>query len=140
MAMIMAAHRIPYIATASLAYIPDLKRKIKKSADVTRRGEGMAFVHVHQPCCTGWYFPPEKTVEMGRLAVQTGAWPVMEIDHGELSLNIKPKELKPLKEYLEPQRRFKHLTDGQINRYELIIRQDWEGLLSLEDLGKLPWF
>jgi pyruvate ferredoxin oxidoreductase alpha subunit len=140
MAMIMAAHRIPYIATASLAYIPDLKRKIKKAAEVTRRGEGMAFVHVHQPCCTGWYFPPEKTVEVGRLAVQTGAWPVMEIDQGELRLNIKPKELKPLKEYLEPQRRFKHLTEGQIDRYEAIIRQDWEGLLSLEELGKLPWF
>lgn len=140
MAMIMAAHRIPYIATASLAYIPDLKRKIKRAAEITRSGEGMAFLHVHQPCCTGWYFPPEMTVEVGRLAVQTGAWPVLEIDHGNLKINIKPKELKPIKEYLEPQRRFKHITEEQLAELTKYTQSDWEGLLALEGQGKLPWF
>jgi len=138
--MIMAAHRIPYIATASLAYIPDLKRKIKKAAEVTRAGEGMAFLHVHQPCTTGWYFEPEKTVEIGRLAVQSGAFPVVEIDHGLFKINVKPKELKPVKEYLEPQRRFRHVDDQMLEIIQGHINEDWAALLKMEKDGKLDWY
>ncbi|MFH2112203.1 MAG: thiamine pyrophosphate-dependent enzyme [Candidatus Bathyarchaeota archaeon] len=140
MAMVMAAHRIPYIATASLAYIPDLRRKVKRAAEVTRSGEGMAFIHVHQPCCTGWYYPPEMTVTIGRLAVQTGAWPVMEIDHGELRINVKPKELKPIAEYLGPQRRFGHMTEAQTAHVEDMVQKEWNCLLELERQGRLPWY
>jgi len=138
--MIMAAHRIPYIATASLAYIPDLKRKIKKAAEVTRAGEGMAFLHVHQPCTTGWYFEPEKTVEIGRLAVQSGAFPVVEIDHGQFKINVKPKELRPVKEYLEPQRRFRHVDDRMLEIIQGHINEDWAALLKMERDGKLGWY
>ena len=100
MVLIMAAHRIPYIATASLAYLPDLERKIRKAAEVTRAGRGLAYIHVQQPCATGWYFPPEKTVEVGRHAVQTGVWPLLEAENGVLKVNVKPKELRPIGEYL----------------------------------------
>jgi len=140
MLMIMAAHRIPYIATASLAYIPDLKRKIKKAAEVTRNGEGLAYLHVHQPCPTGWYFDPAKTVEVGRLAVQTGAFPLVEVDHGEFKISVKPKELKPVKEYLEPQRRFRHITEEQLEILQTYTNGDWEALLKMEKEGRLPWY
>jgi pyruvate ferredoxin oxidoreductase beta subunit len=140
MALVMAAHRIPYIATASIAYIPDLRKKIKRAAEITRNGEGMAFIHVHQPCTTGWYFPPEMTVTMGRLAVQTGAWPVLEIDNGKLILNVKPKELKPIREYLDPQKRFQHVKDDQALKLEGMLLQDWNGLLEMEKFDKLPWY
>lgn len=140
MLMIMAAHRIPYIASASLAYIPDFKRKIQKAAEVTRRGEGLAYIEVHQPCPTGWYFDPAKTVEVGRLAVQTGAWPLVEIDHGEFKLTVKPRELKPVKEYLEPQRRFRHIDEELLEIIQNHINEDWETYLKLEQQGKLPWY
>ena len=140
MLMIMAAHRIPYLATASRAYIPDLKRKIKKAAEVTRNGEGLAYLHVHQPCPTGWYFDPAKTVEVGRLAVQTGAFPLVEVDHGEFKISVKPKELKPVKEYLEPQRRFRHLSEEQLEILQGHINGDWEALLNLEREGRLPFY
>ncbi|MCW4049079.1 MAG: thiamine pyrophosphate-dependent enzyme [Candidatus Bathyarchaeota archaeon] len=140
MLMIMAAHRIPYIATASLSYLPDFKRKIKKAAEVTRAGEGLAYLHVHQPCTTGWYFDPAKTVEIGRLAVQSGAWPIMEIDHGVPKINVKPRELKPVKEYLAPQRRFRHVTDEQLEIIQGYINNDWDSYLRLEKDGKLPWY
>jgi len=139
MLMIMAAHRIPYLATASLGYIPDLKRKIKKAADVTRNGEGLAYIHVHQPCTTGWYFDASKTVEIAKLAVQSGAFPIVEIDHGEFKINIKPRELKPINEYLEPQRRFRHVTEEQMEILQKHIREDWESLLRIEKDGRLPW-
>ncbi len=140
MLMIMAAHRIPYIATASLTYIPDLKRKIRKAAEVTRNGEGLAYLHVHQPCPTGWYFDPAKTVEVGRLAVQTGAFPLVEVDHGMFKISVKPRELKPVKEYLEPQRRFRHLSEDQLEILQGHINGDWEALLGMEKEGRLPFY
>jgi pyruvate ferredoxin oxidoreductase beta subunit len=140
MLIIMAAHRIPYIATASLGYIPDLRRKIQRAAEVTRNGEGMAYLHVHQPCTTGWYFDPSKTIEIAKLAVQTGAFPIVEIDHGEFKINIKPKELKTIKEYIEPQRRFRHITEQQIEIMQKNIHDDWKSLIKLEKEGKLSWY
>jgi pyruvate ferredoxin oxidoreductase alpha subunit len=140
MLMIMAAHRIPYIATASLAYIPDLKRKIKKAAEVTRAGEGLAYLHVHQPCPTGWYFDTNKTVEIGRLAVQSGAFPLVEIDHGNFKISVKPRELKPVNEYLQPQRRFRHVDENQLEIIQKHVSDDWESLLKLESEGKLSWY
>ena len=137
MVFIMAAHRIPYIATASLAYLPDLQRKIMRATEITRAEEGMAYIQVHQPCTTGWYYPPEMTVEMGRLAVQTGAWPILEVEHGDLKINIKPGKLKPVTEYLKHQKRFKHLTDMQIQTIQKYTSDDWETYLKLEKNGKL---
>jgi pyruvate ferredoxin oxidoreductase alpha subunit len=140
MLMIMAAHRIPYIATASLSYIPDLERKIKRAAEITRAGEGLAYLHIQQPCATGWYFPPEKTVEIGRLAVQTGAWPIVHIDHGDFKIDVKPKELRPIKEYLQPQARFRHLKDEQFEIIQRDAQYEWNALLELEKRGKFPGY
>jgi pyruvate ferredoxin oxidoreductase alpha subunit len=140
MLMIMAAHRIPYIATASLSYIPDLERKIKRAAEITRAGEGLAYLHIQQPCATGWYFPPEKTVEIGRLAVQTGAWPIVHVDHGDFKIDVKPKELRPIKEYLQPQARFRHLKDEQFEIIQRDVQYEWNALLELEKRGKFPGY
>lgn len=140
MLMIMAAHRIPYIATASLSYIPDLERKIKRAAEITRAGEGLAYLHIQQPCATGWYFPPEKTVEIGRLAVQTGAWPIVHVDHGDFKIDVKPKELRPIKEYLQPQARFRHLKDEQFEIIQRDVQYEWNALLELEKRGRFPGY
>ena len=118
----------------------NLRRKIKKAADISRAGKGLAYIHIQQPCATGWYFPPEKTVEVGRLAVQTGAWPIIEIEDGETKVNIKPRELKPVGEYIKLQRRFRHLSDEQIQIFQAEISKDWEKWLDLEKLGRLPWY
>ena len=140
MILIMAAHRIPYIATASLAYLPDLERKIRKAAEITRAGRGLAYVHVQQPCATGWYFPPEKTVEVGRLAVQTGAWPLLEVEDGVLKVNVKPRELKPIGEYLKLQRRFRHISEEQLETIQDGVSREWGSWLELEKIGRLPWY
>ena len=138
--LIMATHKIPYIATASIAYIPDLRRKVEKAAKVTSGGEGLAYLHIQQPCPTGWYFPTEKTVEVGRLAVQTGMWPILEIENGVTKLTVKPRKLKPVEEYLKLQRRFRHVSKEQIATIQSEVDKDWESWLALEKLGKLPWY
>lgn len=109
MPMIMAAHGIPYVATASISYPEDFMKKVKKAAEI----DGPAYIHLNQPCTTGWGYEPSKTIEMGRLAVETGAWVLYEIEDGEFKVNYRPSERKPVKEYLDAQKRFKHLEDEQ---------------------------
>lgn len=105
MPAIMAAHGSPYVATASIAYAPDMMKKVKKAAQV----KGPTYVHVHAPCCTGWKFEGSKTIEVGRLAVETGMWPLYEMENGQVTGVRKIKNRKPVEEYLKVQGRFKHL-------------------------------
>ncbi|OWT32873.1 2-ketoisovalerate ferredoxin oxidoreductase [Methanobrevibacter sp. 87.7] len=110
MPMIMAAHGIPYIATASIAYPEDYMRKVKKAVET----KGPAYIHLNQPCTTGWGFPASKTIEVGRLGVETGFWPLYEIENGEFRVTYRPTEKKPVIEYLKAQKRFKHLTENEV--------------------------
>ena len=105
MPQIMIAHGSPYVATTSVAYPKDMMRKVKKATEVT----GPTYVHVHAPCTTGWGFDGSKTIELGRLAVQTALWPMMEIENGEITGVHKIRNKKPVGEYLKAQKRFKHL-------------------------------
>jgi pyruvate ferredoxin oxidoreductase beta subunit len=109
MPAIMAAHGSPYVATASVAYAPDMIRKVKKAADV----KGPTYVHVHAPCCTGWRFEGSKTIEVGKLAVETAMWPLYEMENGAVTNVRKLKNRKPVEEYLKAQGRFKHLFTMQ---------------------------
>jgi len=102
---IMAAHNIPYVAQASISHWKDLVKKAEKAFAV----EGPAFINVMAPCPRGWRTPNEATVEIAKISVQTGFWPLYEVEDGEWTLNFKPKELKPIIDFLKPQGRFKHL-------------------------------
>ncbi|HDO19884.1 MAG TPA: pyruvate synthase subunit beta [Thermoplasmatales archaeon] len=107
-AMIAAAHDIPYVATASIAYPADLKMKVKKALSV----DGPSFLHVFAPCPTGWRFGTEQTVELARLAVETGVFVLYEItDENPLKpiITKRLKDRKPVEEYLKIQGRFRHL-------------------------------
>lgn len=132
MPLIMALHGVPFVATASLAYIKDLREKLKKASEITLRGQGMAYIHVQTPCPLGWRFPPEKIIEVARLSVLTGAWPLFEIEKGNLKINIKPPALKPIQDYLELQGRFIHLKKDEINMIQEIVNKNWLELLWLE--------
>lgn len=104
---IVMAHGIPYAASASVANIDDLKRKIKKAMAATARGP--AFLHVHAPCPTGWGYKPEHTVEIARKAVQSKCWVLYEVENGRLRLNPL-KNPQPVGVYLAAQKRFRGLT------------------------------
>lgn len=124
MPMIMAAHGIPYVATASISYPEDFVKKVKKAAKI----KGPAYIHLHQPCTTGWGFSPEKTIEMGRLAVETGSWILYEIENGEFNITFRPDERKAVKEYLAPQKRFKHLDDEHLEKIQKYVDKTCEEL------------
>jgi pyruvate/2-oxoacid:ferredoxin oxidoreductase beta subunit len=113
---IAAAHGIPYAASASAAYIDDLKKKVEKAKNT----DGPSYLHIHTPCPTGWWFDPALSIKLAKAAVQTGAWLLLEIENGQLKLNGKTSNLKPVQEYLKLQGRFKHLSDSDIKN----IQQD----------------
>ena len=127
MEAIMAAHRIPYIATASVGYPEDLFKKVKKAKDI----KGTRFIHIYAPCPAGWKSRPEDTVKLARMVVQNGIFPLFEIEWGETyTLNIRPKERKPIDDYLKLQGRFRHLTDNEIAIMQKEVDSRWENLLS----------
>jgi len=123
---IVAAHEVPYVATASVAFPFDYIEKMKKAISI----EGPAYIHVHIPCPTGWGFPSGKTIEIGKLAVDTGMWVLYEIESGEVRVTYKPKKKIEVKKYLKMQRRFKHLKDDIIERIQTDIDTRWKELWS----------
>jgi len=124
---IVIAHKVPYAASASVANIPDLLRKVRKAKDAC----GPAVLHVHAPCPTGWGYPPAKSIEVCRLAVQTGAWVLYEYDHGVYNVTQKVKKLKPLSNYFDAQKRFKGQSAERIGEQQKHVAENYERLVRL---------
>jgi pyruvate ferredoxin oxidoreductase beta subunit len=121
---ILAAHEIPYVATASPSYPFDLIRKVKRAVEV----DGPAYLHVLAVCPTGWRSAGEETIRLGRLAVESGVFPLYEVDQGKYTINLDPGELKPMKEYLGIQGRFRHLKPEDLEYIEDRIHTNFEKL------------
>lgn len=121
---IAVAHNIPYVATASPSYPIDLIRKVKKATSI----EGPCYIHVLSVCPTGWRMPPELAIQAGRLAVETGVFPLYEVEHGRYKLSVEPQELRPLKDYLKIQGRFRHLDDDMIEKIQQRVVKEYEKL------------
>jgi pyruvate ferredoxin oxidoreductase beta subunit len=102
---IMAAHNIPYVAQASISHWKDLTAKAEKAFAV----EGPAFLNVFAPCPRGWRIPSNQSVEIAKLAVQTGFWPLYEVENGVFRQTVRVVNRKPVGEFMKPQGRFKHL-------------------------------
>lgn len=102
---IISAHRMPYAATASVAYFPDLKAKVEKAMGLT----GPRFLQVFSPCPLGWDHEAALTVRIARLAVETGIFPLVEIERGVVTSVTRLAERRPVEDYLRLQGRFKHL-------------------------------
>ena len=124
MPSIAAAHRIPYVATATPAYVLDLANKARKAAEV----EGPAYLHVYCSCPPGWRIPPDKAIEILRLGVETGMLPIYEIEGGQFRLTIKPARRKPVEVYLKAQGRFAHLTEREIEFIQRRVDEEAERL------------
>jgi len=102
---IVAAHHIPYTATASVAYPSDLRKKVRRAMGI----EGPTFLQIHSPCPLGWGHEGEESIEIARLAVLTGLFPLIELERGGVTGVVPIREPLPVVEYLKRQGRFRHL-------------------------------
>jgi pyruvate/2-oxoacid:ferredoxin oxidoreductase beta subunit len=126
---IMAAHSIPYIATASVAYPNDLIEKFRKAREI----KGTRFLHVFAPCPTGWKLAPELSVSMARQAVTSKVFPLVEVtDNGRTWKVWKDFEPTPVKDYCMAQGRFRHLSEDELRLVAEGIEENWQYLLSRE--------
>lgn len=119
---IIAAHDIPYAATASIGYPQDYIDKVQKAAQV----KGPAFIHVYASCPTGWGTPTETSVEIAKEAVDCGLFFLAEYENGDYRLTRNPKQFASVADYLKKQGRFKHLSDADIASIEAHRDHKWE--------------
>ncbi len=124
---IVAAHGTPYVATATIAYPSDLIQKIKKGFEMQP-----SFIHILCPCPTGWRFDSSLSVEVSRKAVETGFFPLLEIEHGKVKITKRLTQKKPVEEYLKLQGRFKHLKPKEIEKLQKWVDKNWEELEYLD--------
>jgi pyruvate ferredoxin oxidoreductase beta subunit len=103
--LIAMAHGIPYVATASVAYLRDLEEKVSRAMTA----KGARYIHILVPCPLGWGAEPHDTIKLARLAVETGLFPLFEAEHGEVVRTTPIRHRVPVEEYLKPQKRFAHL-------------------------------
>jgi len=127
---IMAAHHIPYVAQASISHWKDLTMKAEKAFAV----DGPAFINIFAPCPRGWRIPYDTTVESAKLAVQTGFWPLYEVENGVWRQTVKVHNRKPVEEFLKPQGRFKHLfkpgNEGLLVELQADVDAAWDEVMA----------
>lgn len=133
MGEIIQAHHIPYSAQACATYPEDLYNKLKKAKSI----KGPKYIEILAPCPPGWRFPMEKTVEMGKLAVETGAWALYEVENDKMTFNGKSKlilegkiDRKPIEEWIKYQGRFRQLFKP---------KKDEKRIQALEDYTDKIW-
>jgi pyruvate ferredoxin oxidoreductase beta subunit len=137
MPLIMKAHNIPYIATANISYAQDFVQKLRKALTYT----GFKYIHLYSPCPPGWRTPADETIHVGRLAVETGAWALFEIENGRFHLTgpsaslISKEKRKPLENFLKIQERYKLMTDEDIRVFKDWIDDSWKKYAEMQNLG-----
>jgi pyruvate ferredoxin oxidoreductase beta subunit len=126
---VWAAHRPAYVATVAGAEPLDLARKMEKARSLS----GPRLIISLAPCPTGWDFDPAETVEIGKLAVKTGVWPLKEYIDGKIVHTVIPHQRPPVEEYLKRQGRFSHLfipkrNEAVLREIQVEVDRYWEGV------------
>jgi pyruvate/2-oxoacid:ferredoxin oxidoreductase beta subunit len=122
---IMAAHRIPYAATASVSYPLDLLAKVRRARDM----RGTRFLHILSPCPPGWKYADEQTIELGRMAVRSRVFPLLEVENGTAWRFTVDHPGEPIDAYIRAQGRFRHLDDDAIAQLQADVDARWQLLV-----------
>ena len=118
---IAAAHDIPYVATASPSYPFDLMDKVARGVATP----GPAYIQILSVCPTGWRSSPDLSVRLGRLAVETGVFPLYEIEDGKYKLSLDLPHFRPVQDYFSLQGRFRHLSEETVREIQNRVNQEY---------------
>ena len=125
---IVLAHRPPYAATLNPSFPEDFVRKAETARGIT----GPRFLQVFCPCPPGWRYPSDESIKIGRLATDSGVFPLYEVVRGRCRITRKGGALRPVEPYLRAQGRFAHLTEEEVNRIQVETDRRWAALLRME--------
>lgn len=126
---IISAHEVPYAATACVSYLADFRRKLERA----KQTQGFRYMHILCPCPTGWGFPSEKTIELGRLAIRAGMFILAESEYGRIKITHKIEKRIPIEQYLKLQSRFRHLGSEHIEMIQKSVDKYWEEYMKLAE-------
>jgi pyruvate ferredoxin oxidoreductase beta subunit/2-oxoisovalerate ferredoxin oxidoreductase beta subunit len=129
---IMAAHEVPYAATASVGFLPDLIRKVEKAMTIY----GTRIITLLIPCLDGWGLADDAGLRAARYAVESGAFPLYEVENGRTYTLTYTRKHRPLREYLALQRRYRHLTDADVDALQDEVDDGWVRLLDRVETSK----
>ncbi|MDD5338267.1 MAG: thiamine pyrophosphate-dependent enzyme [Dehalococcoidales bacterium] len=129
---IAAAHNVPYVATATHGYPFDLMTKVAKAVAMP----GPAYLHVLSVCPTGWRTGTDTINQYARLAVQTGVFPLFEVENGVYKMTVEVPQLRPVTDYLKGQGRFRHLSDDVIAKIQKRVELEYQKLLEKTKHGR----
>jgi pyruvate/2-oxoacid:ferredoxin oxidoreductase beta subunit len=118
---VVTSQDIAYAATLSIAHMNDFVQKVEKAKNL----KGFRFLHVMTPCASGWKSDPSATFDLANMAVETGMWSLYEVVDGEVSITYRPKEMRPVTEYLKLQGRFKHMSKEDVDTLQSWICKKW---------------
>lgn len=121
----MFAFNASYLATASVSYPEDFVKKLRKAQTIP----GFKFIELMTPCPANWRFDSSYTIEIGRLAVETGIWPLWEMENSIVNLTKRPLRLEPVERYIELQGRFS-MPKEKIQAYQEFVNKRWKMLLE----------
>jgi pyruvate ferredoxin oxidoreductase beta subunit/2-oxoisovalerate ferredoxin oxidoreductase beta subunit len=131
---IMAAHEIPYAATACAGFQADLLRKVEKAKAM----RGLRLITLLVPCLDGWGVPEDQGIALSRLAVQTGVFPLYEIEDGRRYTVNDPPKTRPVREYLEKQGRYSALDESAVQQLQREVDEGWARLLQRAGAAEIP--
>ena len=127
---VVMAHHVPYAASASVANLPDLRKKVQKAKEI----KGCRVLHIMSPCPTGWGYKSAKTVEVAREAINCGAWVLLEFENDKLKLGKKPAELGKPQKYISLQKRFKGASEEAVEALGAHLTERYEYLEKLAQI------
>lgn len=129
---IMAAHEIPYTATATPAHLPDLVHKVEKARNIS----GSRVITVLIPCLAGWGLGDDEAIASARLAVDSGMFPLYEVEHGHRYTLNQTTKTRRVKDYLQAQKRYGHLIDEELEEIQASVDRNWAYLMQRSAASK----
>jgi pyruvate ferredoxin oxidoreductase beta subunit/2-oxoisovalerate ferredoxin oxidoreductase beta subunit len=132
MVEILAAHRVPYIATASPGHLNDLAAKVERAKGI--RGTRVIIVLI--PCLPGWGVADNAAVKTARLAVDCGVFPLYEVENGEHYTLTQQTRTQPVEAYLAQQKRYRHLTGEEVESLQAEVDSEWQRLQHIAGISQ----
>jgi pyruvate ferredoxin oxidoreductase beta subunit/phenylglyoxylate dehydrogenase beta subunit len=129
----MAMHDIPYMATASPAYMQDLVKKIETAMSVE---EGLSYIHIYNPCLTGWGIDSDQSIEVARRSVKSNYFPLYEARYRKLKITKKIKDPIPVEDFFSQIKKFRHLNDQEIAELQRLTDERYRFLEAMEQVSQ----